>query len=88
MTAQIFDLRGQPFQPAAARSEVGPRIPGQLRLVEHLFSPEEITTMRLRARMHLRNALDLYRDAFGSDRLAAVLISAAEDEIHLIKADR
>jgi hypothetical protein len=85
MTARIFDLKGQPFQPIDVPSQAGPRVLGQLTLVNHSSSPEEIVARRLRARMRLCNAIYHYRDVFGSDRLAAVLFSSAEDERRLIE---
>jgi hypothetical protein len=83
MTARIFDLRGLPFQPVDMPSQAGPRVPGQLTHAHHSSSQEEIFARRDRARMRLCNAIHHYRDVFGSDRLAAVLINAAEDERRL-----
>ena len=85
MTARIFDLKGKPFQPAAAPSQPVARVPGQLTLVDHSSSQEETFARRDRARMRLCNAIHHYRDVFGSDRLAAVLINSAEDERRLIE---
>jgi hypothetical protein len=87
MTAQIFDLRGQPVQPAAAPSRAGP-LSGQLRLASAPSSPEDVAARRMRARMRLRNAIDLYRDEFGSRRLADVLVNAAQGELRLIEDER
>jgi hypothetical protein len=82
MTAQIFNLKGEPIQPIAAPSRVGP-LSGQLRLVSDASSPEEIGFRRLRAAMHLRNAIDLCREEYGPVRLAAMLAHAAEQQFRL-----
>jgi hypothetical protein len=86
MTSNIFNLKSEPFQPVAA-AQAAARIPGQL-VVVPTSSPDEIVARRMRARERLRNAIALYRDAFGANRLDAVLVKAAEDELHLVESGR